>query len=136
MQLGGHFPLNRGDRKAAVAQLRKAARAKTFQIVAPEGTRSKTGQLQELKKGPFHMQRDLAELSAGGGALLLPVVLVGNYEAWPTGALRARMCRVRVELLEPLVTPDYEDAPEQTGNTNSPGDDTALVKEGATARNS
>jgi 1-acyl-sn-glycerol-3-phosphate acyltransferase len=70
-------------------------------IIAPEGTRSKSGQIQDLKKGPFYMQRDL------GGVDVLPIVLTGNHEAWQ-GASGIRMCRVRLEYLAPLKCPKYE----------------------------
>jgi len=106
MQLGGHTPLARTDRKKAVATLRslsdKTRNYGTHQIVAPEGTRSKSGQVQALKKGPFHMQRDL------GRADVLPIVLTGNFEAW-RGLSGIRMCRVRISYLAPHACPEYED---------------------------
>ncbi|CAM9922779.1 unnamed protein product, partial [Phaeothamnion confervicola] len=53
-----------------------AARSGNSVAVAPEGTRSKTGQLQPFKKGAFHLQEQLAWP-------VLPVVVQGAFELCP-----------------------------------------------------
>jgi 1-acyl-sn-glycerol-3-phosphate acyltransferase len=55
--LGG-IAIDRSNRQAAVQALQKAAQCVQIDdcvTIAPEGTRSKTGQLLEFKKGPFYL---------------------------------------------------------------------------------
>lgn len=47
-------------------------------IIYPEGTRSRDGTLRPFKKGAFTM-------AMAGEIPLLPVTIVGTYEAWPAG---------------------------------------------------
>ncbi|MGH8925931.1 MAG: lysophospholipid acyltransferase family protein [Acidimicrobiia bacterium] len=47
-------------------------------IIYPEGTRSRDGSLRPFKKGAFTM-------AVAGSIPLLPVTIVGTYEAWPAG---------------------------------------------------
>ena len=46
--------------------------------IAPEGTRSKTGQLMDFKKGPFYLQEQLQ-------ADIFPVVSFGAFDLYPPG---------------------------------------------------
>lgn len=60
-------------------QLARATRACARGVpvaLSPEGTRSKSGQLMRFKKGPFYVQ-------AEAGAIITPLVVLGNYELWP-----------------------------------------------------
>ena len=41
--------------------------------ISPEGTRSKTGLLNEFKKGPFYMQEQL-------GCDIVPIVILGKSD--------------------------------------------------------
>ncbi|CAM9378676.1 unnamed protein product, partial [Ectocarpus sp. 13 AM-2016] len=85
----GAIPINRGHRASAVQALAEAAeRARELQMfvaMAPEGTRSKTGQLGPFKKArageqnshfPFHMQEQLQWP-------VIPVTIHGAYELFP-----------------------------------------------------
>ncbi|CAM9239422.1 unnamed protein product [Ectocarpus fasciculatus] len=85
----GAIPINRGHRASAVQALAEAAeRARELQMfvaMAPEGTRSKTGQLGPFKKarageltqsGAFHMQEQLQWP-------VIPVTIHGAYELFP-----------------------------------------------------
>jgi 1-acyl-sn-glycerol-3-phosphate acyltransferase len=47
-------------------------------IIYPEGTRSRNGTLRSFKKGAFTM-------AIAGGIPVLPVTIIGTYEAWPPG---------------------------------------------------
>ena len=55
--LGG-IAIDRSNRDSAVLALKKAAKVVSMDdcvTIAPEGTRSKSGQLMEFKKGPFYL---------------------------------------------------------------------------------
>jgi len=70
----GHIFLDRGNHDAAVRelqQLKHTLRPGTSILFFPEGTRSRTGQLQPFKLGAFHLARDL-ELP------ILPITIVGS----------------------------------------------------------
>ncbi len=74
--LGGHF-IDRGHRKKAMesikrlgAELRKHGLST---LVAPEGTRSRSGELQPFKMGAFHMALDTH-------APIVPLVFHGAHE--------------------------------------------------------
>ena len=49
-------------------------------IIYPEGTRSRNGDLRPFKKGAFTM-------AIAGEIPVLPVTIIGTYEAWPPGKL-------------------------------------------------
>ena len=100
LALGGHVLIDRGDRPRAIRSLERASgqiRGGTNVIVFPEGTRSKTGELQTFKKGGFH-------LCMQAGVPMVPVVLRNTSEAMPKGALLARPGTIEVEVLPPIDT--------------------------------
>jgi 1-acyl-sn-glycerol-3-phosphate acyltransferase len=78
----GGIPIDRKDRNSAVVTIqrvmRDAASGNTCMMVAPEGTRSKSGHLLPFKKGPFYIWEDM-------GSNIIPVVLFGAYELCPPG---------------------------------------------------
>ena len=62
----GGVPVDRNNRERAISALQRSTEAATSGgggkmclVIAPEGTRSKTGQLNEFKKGAFHMWEQL-----------------------------------------------------------------------------
>jgi 1-acyl-sn-glycerol-3-phosphate acyltransferase len=79
MRLNGYIPLKRGD-KASAAEMMDACRATlrggTSIMMFPEGTRSRTGELQAFKPGAFSLARET-------GSPLLPIVLDGSARALP-----------------------------------------------------
>ena len=104
MRLNGYIPLVRGDRASAAAMMdacRTTLRSGTSIMMFPEGTRSRTGELQAFKPGAFALAREL-------GLPVLPIVLDGSREALPKRGfvLRGRSdITVRV-LAEIEVEPD------------------------------
>ena len=76
----GHMiEVNRADRKRAVESLRRAAQLIADGVsvwIAPEGSRSRTGELGPLKKGGFHLALDT-------GTPILPVAISGTYNVLP-----------------------------------------------------
>ena len=63
--------------------------------IAPEGTRSKTGQLLEFKKGAFHMWEHLQ-------VPIVPMVIFGAYELFPPGSQICVPGNVVVQFLKPI----------------------------------
>lgn len=78
----GGIPIDRNDRNAAVRQIHRAMTNAEMGgsciMIAPEGTRSKTGHLLPFKKGPFYIWEDLQ-------STIIPVVITGAYELCPPG---------------------------------------------------
>ena len=72
-------------------------------IIFPEGTRSRTGELQEFKPG-------IGALVAGRDVAVLPCYLDGAFRAWPKGSRWPRPRKVRLIIGAPRnylgITPD------------------------------
>jgi len=104
--LYGHIPIDRTDREKAIASLEQAGhhirKYKRSIAIAPEGTRSQTGELLEFKKGPFHLCKK-------SGVPILPVVIFNNYELWPKGHLFPLSGEVRLKYL-PQIVPKAEES--------------------------
>jgi 1-acyl-sn-glycerol-3-phosphate acyltransferase len=89
--------------RAALAKGMAVLRAGGTLAVAPEGTRSHTGGLQEGKDGA-------AYLASRTGAVILPVVVWGHENALPA-LRRFRRADVHIRILPPVVPPpDFERA--------------------------
>ncbi|HKE19567.1 MAG TPA: lysophospholipid acyltransferase family protein [Kofleriaceae bacterium] len=79
MRLGDMIEVNRADRKRAVESLRRAGDLIAGGVsvwIAPEGSRSRTGELGPLKKGGFYLARDT-------GTPIVPVALSGTRDVLP-----------------------------------------------------
>ncbi len=74
----GIEPIDRSNTKKAIKSLKKVEmeiiKNKLSFLIAPEGTRSKDGNLGEFKKGAFHLAKNT-------GASIVPVIINGAYEA-------------------------------------------------------
>ena len=65
--------------------------------MAPEGTRTKTGQLIAFKKGPFYVWEKLQ-------TDIIPIVVFGGYELYPSGKQMTIPGRVYVRILPPITS--------------------------------
>ena len=65
--------------------------------MAPEGTRTKTGQLIAFKKGPFYVWEKLQ-------TDIIPIVVFGGYELYPSGKQMTIPGRVYVRVLSPITS--------------------------------
>jgi len=74
--------------------------------ISPEGTRSRTGQLADFKKGPFHLQEKTQ-------VAVLPCTIQGAFELWPPTAVFPSAGQVTVKFLPPIY-PDKERSREET----------------------
>ena len=73
----GCIPIDRQNKEKAIAQLedlKKIFHGNKGLLVSPEGTRSATGQLLPLKKGPFHIAEQCH-------AYIIPIGLRGVFES-------------------------------------------------------
>ncbi|KAF2074674.1 hypothetical protein CYY_004024 [Polysphondylium violaceum] len=77
--IAGHIPINRKKKDSAIESINEAAsimlNEKRSISISPEGTRSRDGNIQEFKKGPFH-------LAIKSNSVIIPVCFFGNYEIW------------------------------------------------------
>ena len=84
-QAAGHVFIDRGNLALAVESLKEAGRKlkeeKSTAVVFPEGTRSLTGDLQRLKKGPFVMAIE-------AGVPIVPTVIDGTFDILPKRGFR------------------------------------------------
>lgn len=101
MRAMNFLPVDRGDRAKARESIAAAAEVIREQgmavWIAPEGTRSREGGLQDFKMGPFHM-------AIATGAPLVPAISRGIEQVAPMGSLLVRPGVVRVDYLEPIPT--------------------------------
>jgi 1-acyl-sn-glycerol-3-phosphate acyltransferase len=99
----GFIEIDRSDRQSAIASLKSAAehlRAGTHVWIAPEGTRSKNGEIGPLKKGGFVMARQTS-------LPILPIAIRGTIDVLPRGTTRTRLGqRVDVTIGRPIETTD------------------------------
>jgi 1-acyl-sn-glycerol-3-phosphate acyltransferase len=97
----GFVAIDRRDRNAALRSLQRARdllASGTHVWIAPEGTRSRTGELLPFKKGAFYLALE-ARLP------ILPVTLSGTRDALPAKGIRSsRGANVRVTI-HPHVDP-------------------------------
>lgn len=94
----GCVPIDRDDRRSSRESIREAAervRAGRSIVVFPEGTRSKDGRIQGLKKGPFHLVQ-LAEVP------IVPVGIHGTRDVLSRDGLVVRGGTVEVAIGEPI----------------------------------
>ena len=61
--------------------------------IAPEGTRSKSGQIQEFKRGPFYMWEELQ-------CPIVPIVIYGAFDLHPPHKQMTMPGRVYIRYLK------------------------------------
>jgi 1-acyl-sn-glycerol-3-phosphate acyltransferase len=99
----GGVPVDRENRDRAIGSLNRAAKkatsSKACVVMAPEGTRSKHGNLQDYKKGMFHIQAQL-------NAPIVPFIIYGGFDLYPVGSWVNQCGRVAVRYLPPITSKD------------------------------
>jgi 1-acyl-sn-glycerol-3-phosphate acyltransferase len=86
MQAAGFISVDRGNSRSAIASMgeaRHALEGGTPIWIAPEGTRSETGELMPFKKGGF-------VIAVETGTPILPVSIAGTREVLPAHGKRSR----------------------------------------------
>lgn len=101
----GHISVDRTDNKRAVASLDQAGRTiredNSSVIIFPEGTRSRTGDLQAFKKGAF-------VLAMHNGIDIVPVGVQGTYQIMTRDSWRIRSGRIIVRFGPPVSPGGYD----------------------------
>lgn len=112
MAMAGYVGIKRGDpnsRKKMMAKCRRHLELGNSVAIFPEGTRSKSGDIQPFKIGAF-------VLACEADAPVLPVLMEGTREALPRASfvfgVDALIYPI-VRVLEPLHPADYGNDPEQ-----------------------
>jgi 1-acyl-sn-glycerol-3-phosphate acyltransferase len=105
MHLAHLVPVDRTNREAAIESVREGVevlRQGLHMIIYPEGTRTPDGKLLPFKKGPFHLAME-------SGVPVLPLTILGTYEAWPKHRFALKPGVVTV-VYHPAIDPkDYAD---------------------------
>jgi len=100
MKRSGYIPVNRSDRKKAIASMNEAARriaGGTSVVVFPEGTRTPDGRLLPFKKGGFM-------LALQAGVPIVPVAIAGSRRVMPKHSFSIRGGLVQVRIFPPIPT--------------------------------
>jgi 1-acyl-sn-glycerol-3-phosphate acyltransferase len=90
------FPVQEGEPDGpAVRRALRLLRQGEPLVIFPEGGRSPDGRLQPFRPGAFR-------LALATGAPVLPVTIVGAFEAWPAGRRLPRPGRVTITYHPPI----------------------------------
>jgi 1-acyl-sn-glycerol-3-phosphate acyltransferase len=106
MTRAGHIAINRGSTAESIESLRRAARLLGDGVSAflfPEGTRTRDGSLQPLKKGGFR-------LAVESGLPVVPVTIKGTRSAMPRGSMVLRAGPVHMHIDPPIPTASLDEA--------------------------
>lgn len=97
----GHIPVPRGDPRAAVKTMQRAAetiqKKRISLLIFPEGGRSHDGHLQPFKEGA-------AYIAIRAGVPIVPVAISGTREVLPFGSGVLKSGLVELHVLEPVDT--------------------------------
>jgi len=101
----GMIEIDRSDAERAIKSLSRAGdrlqAEKLTLMMAPEGTRSRRGGLQQFKKGPFHV-------AIATQAPIYPIIWRGIEELNPLGSWLIRSGEIRADCLAPMDTSGWE----------------------------
>ena len=101
----GMIEIDRSDAERAIESLSRAGdrlqAEKLTLMMAPEGTRSRRGGLQQFKKGPFHV-------AIATRAPIYPIIWRGNETLNPMGSWLVRSGETRADCLAPIDTSGWE----------------------------
>lgn len=101
----GHIPVDRKSFRSfrEIGRLRGPVRAGIPGMIFPEGTRSKDGHIQSLKRGAFKIAKKY-------DFRILPVVVNGGFYAMPPGSWKFRFHNeFTVSVLNPVSASDFKD---------------------------
>jgi 1-acyl-sn-glycerol-3-phosphate acyltransferase len=100
MHMAGDIHVVRGNRESVVSAIRGCRdrlAKKVSVMIFPEGTRSKTGELQPFKDGAFR-------IAIESQAPILPIAVAGTRDAMEKGTFRFRRANAVCRVLDPVET--------------------------------
>jgi 1-acyl-sn-glycerol-3-phosphate acyltransferase len=103
MKRAGYISIDRSDRKSAIESLNKAVkivRDGISVVIFPEGTRSRTHNIQPFKKGGFFLAVD-------SGAPIIPIIIYGTERIMPKKQMLIKSGDVTLEIAKPINSSDY-----------------------------
>jgi 1-acyl-sn-glycerol-3-phosphate acyltransferase len=103
MKRAGYISIDRFDRKSAIESLNQAAkiiRNGVSVIIFPEGTRSRTQNIQPFKKGGFFLAVD-------SGVSIVPIIIHGTEEIMPKKKMLIKPGNVTLEITKPIKSSNY-----------------------------
>ena len=107
MNDSGFIGIDRSNRAKAIKQLDKAKQKLKEGVciwIAPEGTRSKDGQIKEFKKGGFYLAVDL-------NLDIVPVFIEGAADIMPPGSMDISTNKdITIHFLKPISTTNFSKA--------------------------
>lgn len=81
--------------RQALRRTAEGLRRRLVLCVYPEGERTVDGELRRFRKGPAILAQEM-------GTPVVPVAIVGTYEAWPRGSHRIRLTPVSIRFGAPI----------------------------------
>jgi 1-acyl-sn-glycerol-3-phosphate acyltransferase len=103
MKRAGYISIDRSDRKSAIESLNKAVkiiRDSVSVIIFPEGTRSRTNNVQPFKKGGFFLAVD-------SGVPIIPIIIHGTGRIMPKKQMLIKPGNVTIEISKPIESSNY-----------------------------
>ncbi len=103
MKRAGYISIERSDRESAIQSLNKAAkiiRNGVSVVIFPEGTRSRTNNVQSFKKGGFFLAVD-------SGVPIIPIVIHGTGRIMPKKQMLIKPGNVILEIEKPIHSSNY-----------------------------
>lgn len=102
---GPHIVIDRSNAENALKSIHKARlkmKTKSVSVILfPEGTRSKNGELQQFKRGAFHLASQV-------NYPIIPVAIRDSDKLLPKGSLKINRGIIRVTFSEPVQTTKVE----------------------------
>lgn len=101
----GLIPIERkkiGSAIGSLAEVEKALNNGVSAMIAPEGTRTLTGNLGPFKKGAFHVAKNT-------GITIIPVALIGAFEAKNKNDWRVKPGALSTIFGDPITQKEYDD---------------------------
>ncbi|MDY0083098.1 MAG: lysophospholipid acyltransferase family protein [Ignavibacteriaceae bacterium] len=110
LYLGPYVVVDRKDPQAAMKSLQRAKwimdKKKISILVFPEGTRSKTGEVQSFKRGAFY-------LAAHSGYPVVPITINGTDKIMPKGTFKLKSGTIYMHFDKPISTADIKSKPDE-----------------------
>jgi 1-acyl-sn-glycerol-3-phosphate acyltransferase len=103
MKSAGYISIDRSDRRSAINSLNRATkiiRNGVSVIIFPEGTRSRTHNIQPFKKGGF-------VLAVDSGVSIVPIIIHGTGQIMPRKKISIKPGNVTLEITKPIASSNY-----------------------------